>query len=301
MNELFKGVCPVINVPFMEGGDLDPEGLGAVIEYVLQAGCSNVAVLALNSEPHKMTRAEKEVVISAFLDHVGKRANKLVGIVENSLRGAAELATLACRRGAEGIILFPPSLVPPSGDHLMAYFKSIAAEVDCRVMIQDAPRTTGVTMTTQFLLHTFHEIENFSYLKVECPLPVQKIAEITGQTDNKLRCLSGNGGIFAIDAFKRGAWGVMPGIGVIEYFVRLYECFSEGQEKKARDIFENLMPLLWFEDQSLEFFIACEKELLKFKGVIQSSHVREPRLQLNTATLNELMHLYHRLDTAYLD
>jgi 4-hydroxy-tetrahydrodipicolinate synthase len=194
------------------------------------------------------------------------------------------------------VILYPPSLVPPGDRQLLNYFKTIASTVNVPIMIQDAPRTTGVTMSTAFLLSAFEKIENLKFAKIECPLPVQKIAEIGRATNQQLRCMSGNGGIFTIDAFMRGAWGVMPGIGVIDYFVKLFDRFDAGEVSKSRDIFENLMPLLWFEDQSLEFFIACEKEILSQKQVIRSSRVRDPGFTADKSTLDELKVLLQRLN-----
>ena len=211
MSDLFKGVCPIVNTPFAENGDLDLESLGKIVDYTLGAGCKSIAIFGLNSEPHKMTYREKESVISAFLGFVGTRAQKLVGIVENSLRGAVELATLASKEGTDGVILYPPSLVPPGDRQLLNYFKTIASTVNVPIMIQDAPRTTGVTMSTAFLLSAFEKIENLKFAKIECPLPVQKIAEIGRATNQQLRCMSGNGGIFTIDAFMRGAWGSCRG------------------------------------------------------------------------------------------
>jgi len=63
----------------------------------------------------------------------------------------------------------------------------------------------------------------------------------------------------------------------------------------ARDIFENLLPLVWYEDQSLEFYISCEKELLKHEGVISESLVRSPGETLSEADKAELYALYKRL------
>ena len=295
MSELFKGVCPVINTPFNQDHNIDADGIRSIIEYVIDSGSQNIAIFALNSEPHKMTLGEKAETIKLFLESVNKRVKTLVGIVENSLTGAIRLAGLAADGGADGIIIYPPSLVPASGPQLLDYFKAISDSVDCPVMIQDAPKTTGVTMSAAFLLEVFEKVENVSYVKVECPLPVIKIAQILRETDGKMKCLSGNGGIYTIDAFTQGAWGVMPGIGLAGYFVKMYQYFSQGQVDKARDVFENMMPLLWFEDQSLEFFIACEKEILKHKGVIEFSHSRAPGHSLSDANRKELHVLMNRL------
>jgi 4-hydroxy-tetrahydrodipicolinate synthase len=209
----------------------------------------------------------------------------------------AEFRTNPEKLGANGIILYPPSLVTPADGQLLGYFKKIAEQVDLPVVIQDAPRTTGVSMSTEFILNAFDQIENFKFIKVECPLTVHKINRIANQTRHGLRCFSGNGGIFTVDAFIRGAWGVMPGVGIVRRFVNIYDAYISNDITKARDIFENILPLLWFEDQSLEFFIACEKEILSKQGVIDSTYIRAPKFALDSESLTELNILYDRLKT----
>ena len=295
MNHLFEGVCPVINTPFTASGEIDLKGIDSIVEYVLESGCTSIALFALNSEPHKMSHQEKYQVMERFLGAVSKRAETMIGVIENSVPGAIEFAARAKELGADGIILYPPSIATPSGPQLLDYFSKISGAVDIPVVIQDAPRTTGVTMSTEFILDAFYKIKNFKYIKVECPLPVHKLNTIVERTDNGLKCLSGNGGIFTVDSFVRGAWGVMPGIGLVKHFVEIWNAFKAKNMTRARDIFENMLPLLWFEDQSLEFFISCEKEILHRKGVIESSFVRVPEFALDTASMAELAILYGRL------
>jgi 4-hydroxy-tetrahydrodipicolinate synthase len=93
----------------------------------------------------------------------------------------------------------------------------------------------------------------------------------------------------------------MPGVAVVDRFVALHKRFASGDLDGARDIFENLMPLLWFEDQSLDFFIACEKQILFQRGVIASPHIRENGLTLTDNDRDELDALLARLrdDTAF--
>jgi 4-hydroxy-tetrahydrodipicolinate synthase len=295
MKTLFKGVCPVINVPFKEDGQIDFEGMKSVVDFALQEGCGSIAVFAFNSEPHKMTAAEKELTVAEFMRIVDRRANTRVGVIENSIKGSIEFAQLVQRAGGDGVILYPPALATPAGNKLLLYFRTVAESIDIPVMIQDNPRSTGVTMSTDFLVQAHEEIENFRFIKVECPIPTKKIKDLVRLTGGNLKCYSGNGGIFAIDAFNCGAWGIMPGVSTVGQFVRMYDYFVKDQVDKARDIFENILPLVWYEDQSLEFYISCEKELLKRKGIIKNSLSREPAWDLDEYSLQELFVLHGRL------
>ena len=295
MNDMFRGVCPVINLPFNQDYTIDYDGMAAIIDKAITDGCGSLCLFAFNTEPHKLTTQEKKDTIIRFLDIAGGRVSTLIGIIDNSIFGGIELAQLVEKHGGDGIILYPPSLSTPSGDALLGYFKDIAQSVGIAVMIQDNPRSTGVHMTMEFLLDAYRSIDNFNYIKVECPIPVRKMRKLIELTDGRLKCYSGNGGIFAMDAFGAGAWGIMPGIIAAGRFVRLHQLYIDGRVEEARDIFENILPLVWYEDQSLEFYIACEKELLKHQGVITHSHLRLPGETLSETDKAELYALYNRL------
>ena len=48
------------------------------------------------------------------------------------------------------------------------------------------------------------------------------------------------------------------------------------KRKKLLSILRNYYPFLFSEGQDTEFFIACEKEMLKRRGVIRSAGSRGP-------------------------
>ena len=293
---MFKGVCPVVNVPFNEECSIDYDGLGNIVNYVIEQGCESICLFAFNSEPYKLSMDEKCKTIEAFLQQVGKRVQTLVGIVENSIGDCISLGLTAKKFGADGIILYPPALSTPQGDELINYFKTIADAVDLPVMIQDNPRSTGVNMSLAFLLDAYKKIPQFNYIKVECPIPMRKMKKIIDATDNKMKCYSGNGGIFAVDAFLNGAYGIMPGVVMCGHFNKMYKYLDAGNIDAARDMFEKILPFTWYEDQSLEFYVSCEKFLLKKMGIIKNDTVRKPEVKLEEYEKQELLQLFERLD-----
>jgi len=293
---MFKGVCPVVNVPFNEDYSVDVKGLCNIVDYVIDQGCESVCLFAFNSEPHKLSFSEKKETIKTFLNAVDKRIETLIGIVENSIGDCIELGKTAKEYGADGMILYPPALSTPSGEELINYFKTIADSVDLPVMIQDNPRSTGVNMSLEFLLDAYSKIPQFDYIKVECPIPMRKMRKIMDATDNKMKCYSGNGGIFAVDAFLNGAYGIMPGVVMCGHFNKMYKLLEEGNTDEARAMFEKILPFTWYEDQSLEFYISCEKYLLKEMGIIECSAARKPEVKLEDYEKQELLTLFKRLN-----
>lgn len=292
---MFKGVCPVVNVPFNEDYSIDFDGLKNIVDYVIDQGCGSVCLFAFNSEPHKLSFSEKTKTIEEFVKAVSGRIKTLIGIVENSIGDCVELGLTAKNSGADGIILYPPALSTPNGDELIGYFKTIADKVGLPVMIQDNPRSTGVNMSLEFLLDAYEKIPAFEYIKVECPIPMRKMRKIIDATDGKMKCYSGNGGIFAMDAFLNGAYGIMPGVVMCGHFNKMYKLLDEGNVSEARRMFEKILPFTWFEDQSLEFYIACEKYLLKEMGIIKNATVRKPEVKLLENEITELKTLFERL------
>lgn len=297
---MFEWVCPVVNVPFLEDESIDYKGLENIIEFVIERKCNSICLFAFNSEPYKLSFSEKKDVMQAFLKTVDRRVETLVGIVENSLGDCIELGLTAKEFGADGLILYPPALSTPAGAGLVAYFKTIAEAVDLPVMIQDNPRSTGVTMSEEMLIDAFHDIRQFDYIKVECPIPMRKMRSLIHKTNGQLKCYSGNGGIFAIDAFLSGASGIMPGVVMSGIFHSMSEHFKKEEIKEARDLFEKILPLTWYEDQSLEFYIACEKFLLKHMGVIACDTARKPCVVLSDTEKDELLNLFERVKSEYV-
>lgn len=295
MKYLFQDVCPVVNIPFLSDENIDYPGIDRIIDWVIDSGCRSVCLFAFNSEPHKMTLEEKKDVIAYFLKAVDGRIETVIGLIDNSIRGVIELGLTAKNNGADGIILYPPSISCPAGEELIRYFETVANAVDLPVMIQDNPRSTGVNMSMDFILEVYKRVPQFRYLKVECPFPTRKIRQIVKHTDGKIKCYSGNGGIYTIDAHKCGAWGIMPGVATCGKFVEIYQHLHAGNEAAARAVFEKILPLVWYEDQSLEFYIACEKEILNSLGVIDNKLVRRPGTQLSDQEREELFTLFQRV------
>ena len=292
---MYDGVCPVINVPFNEDFSIDFESLANEVEFVVKSGCESICIFAFNSEPYKLSFDEKLETIKAFLKCVNRRVETLVGIVENSMSDCIILGKCARDNGADGIIMYPPALSTPHGGALVEYFKTIADAVGLPVMIQDNPRSTGVTMSLDMLLSAYNDIESFNYIKVECPIPMRKLKSIVEKTNGKLKCYSGNGGIFAVEAFLNGASGIMPGVLLCKEFNDMTKLLKNGEIDKARGMFEKILPLAWYEDQSLEFYVSCEKYLLKKLGIIKHDVVRKPCTPLFESEKKELDALYERL------
>jgi dihydrodipicolinate synthase/N-acetylneuraminate lyase len=69
---------------------------------------------------------------------------------------------------------------------------------------------------------------------------------------------------------------MIPGCESPAEFVGIYEAYRGGRREEAAARFARLQPLLVFEAQSLDIFIASSKAILKSRGIIRSDALRAP-------------------------
>ena len=72
-----------------------------------------------------------------------------------------------------------------------------------------------------------------------------------------------------------GIAGVMPGLAVADILQKVFLLRKNGETDAAFDLFEKVMPQIFFSLQNMEFFHYAEKELLKARGIIANSIARK--------------------------
>ena len=77
--------------------------------------------------------------------------------------------------------------------------------------------------------------------------------------------LGGQGGIYILDEYRRGAIGNMPGGHTTDILVGIWQRLEEGDEKGARALFNSLLPLMNYERL---YGVAVYKEILYRRGII---------------------------------
>ena len=58
-DERLKGICPILPTPFLDNGEVDYESLKNLVEFMLAAGVSGIALFGNASEAFALTQSEK--------------------------------------------------------------------------------------------------------------------------------------------------------------------------------------------------------------------------------------------------
>lgn len=287
---LFHGIVPMQVTPFHNDGSLDLDGLARAIEWQGTLDVTNLSALGMAGEFYKLATDELEAVISTVVSASGA-LKTLVGVSAPSSDVAARLARHAARAGADGLLVLPPYAIKPSADEIIAYYAAIARAADLPIMAQDGSDEIRAVLPFDTLVRLCREVPAVSYIKVEDVAPSPKISRLGEILGDSATLLCGSGGLEILDAYDRGAVGCISGAATADLFARLDAAF-ETDRPLAESRYREILPLIQFQCQSTELFIASEKRILLRKDLIGSDRVRSPGYVFDALQRERLDSLY---------
>ena len=294
------GVCTITLTPFTEGGDVDLESIDSLAGLYLDSGVYGLTILGIMGEAHKLSDAERSMVVGRYIEAARDRVPVVVGCSAMATKVTVERAREAETAGAAAIMVAPPNNVR-NLDLVFEHYRRVAEAVSVPVVVQDEPVNTGVVMPAPFIARVINEIEGCRYVKLEeapTTIKITNLIEKIEDPDKRAGIFGGLGGMYFYEELARGAVGIMTGFAYQEILVRTYELFSEGREQEAREYFFRYLPLVRFEAQLGVGGVGIRKEVFKMRGAISSSHVRFPAPALDEETLRELEELVGLLGLA---
>ena len=293
-----SGVCPITLTPFTEEGDVDLWGIDSLAGLYLDCGVHGLTILGIMGEAHKLSDAERRVVTRRYVSAVGGGVPVVVGCSAMATRVTVERAREAEAAGAAAVMVAPPNNVR-NLDLVFEHYRQVAEAVSVPVVVQDEPVNTGVVMPAPFVARVINEIEGCRYVKLEEAPTTIKITSLLKEIRAEAGIFGGLGGMYFYEELARGAIGIMTGFAYPEILVRIYELFSGGREREAREHFFRYLPLIRFEAQLGVGGVGIRKEVFRMRGAISSSHVRYPAPSLDDETLRELRELVEFLGLTY--
>jgi 2-keto-3-deoxy-L-arabinonate dehydratase len=293
-NELF-GVVPIIPTSFTEDEEIDEEALRNLIDFAIAGGIQAVCLPAYASEFYKLTDEEKLRVVRIAVEHANGRL-KIVGQSNHaSLKVAIQLAQANVKAGADVISLAVPRIFSLPEESLKAYLSDFFDSIpDTPVLIQDF-NPGGSSISVELIRSLMDAHPNFKYLKLEEPLCAPKFEQIIAATEDKIGLFEGWGGLYMLELIPIGIRGVMPGLAVADLLQKVFTLRREGQNAQAFDLFERVMPQIFFSLQNMELFHYAEKELLMARGVLKNSIARKAAYQPDASSIRYIRELNQRI------
>jgi 4-hydroxy-tetrahydrodipicolinate synthase len=292
--ELF-GVVPIIPTPFTEKEETDGDALRRLIDFAVAGGIEAACLPAYASEFYKLTDEEKLQVVKIAIEHSAGRIQIIAQSNHPSLKVAVKLAHANVEAGADIISLAVPRIFSLPENSLKEYLGVFMRSIPkTPVLIQDF-NPGGSSISTKLIKELMDEHSNFKYLKLEEPLGAPKFDEIIKTTEGRVGLLEGWGGLYMMELIPVGIIGVMPGLAVSDILQKVFMLRKNGEDEKAFDLFEKVMPQIFFSLQNMELFHYMEKELLIARGALTNSVVRKASYKPDASTIAYIKELNNRI------
>jgi dihydrodipicolinate synthase/N-acetylneuraminate lyase len=264
-----NGIVTVLNTPFTASGEIDFGGLRGNVADALEAEVSGFLVGGLASEVGVLTEDERVAILETVLD-VSDGVVPVIGGAFGATQGdRVAVARRLIEGGCNGVMASVPYVDEVSFTQDVRELAGLKPEF---LMIQDwDPTGAGIPVSTIAELHK--TIPEFTWLKIEVIPAGPKYTEVLDASGGSLKVAGGWAVMQMIEALDRGVHAFMP-TAMHKIYTTLYRRYAAGDREGARDLFEAILPVLAFSNQSLDISILFFKRLLATQGVFETSAVR---------------------------
>lgn len=290
-----RGIYPIVNTTFDDGGRLDLRSQRRLVRFLLDSGAAGLGLFGNASEGYTLRDDERRTLLEAIAEEVAGAVPLVVSSGHTGTDAAVAASVEAERGGAAALMINPPYYVKPDAEGIYTYFAAISAAVGIPIMVQDAPLMTQVVLGVDLLARMGRELAQVKMVKVEAPPTSPKVSKLAAAAEGHLTLFGGLNGNFLLEERARGAVGCMPGCDMTEAFVRVWEAAGRGDQAAAREEFTRLLPLIRYELQP-GLGVAVMKRNLFDAGIIASPRTRHPTRTLDAVDIAEIRELRAPLD-----
>lgn len=281
-----RGVWNIVPTPFRDDGELDEDGVGSVVDFVIGTGVDGITVLGVMGEVGKLSDEERRRIIELAVDRAAGRVPVCAGVTHAATDRAVAFAREAEALGAHSVMLAPPVLAKPNDDAVRAHFLAVADAVSVPIVVQDHPASSNVWMTAGLLAEITSASPLCRVVKLEDEPSPPKIRRLLGTAPDAV-VLGGLGAVMLLEELRAGASGTMTGFGYPDVLVEIVRRWFAGDAEGARAEFYRVLPLIRFETQP-GLSLGIRKEIYRRRGAMASARVRAPGGQLDPGTLADL-------------
>ena len=286
MSETWRGIMPIVATPFTRTYELDEAGLRKLVRFCIEAGATGLVGPANASEFSTLSDDERRRWIEIVVGEAGGQVPVIAAVTSGHALPAVALSCFAQRVGAGGIMSMPPHVLHPDAGGCYAFYDALSSAVDMPICVQNFNLPIGTPMSAELLARMCVELDGVQYIKEEtAPEPRQISRTLEAAKTGCRGVLGGQGGIYIIDEFRRGACGNMPGCHTTDVLVDLWTRLEGDDEPGARTLFNQLLPLMNYERL---YGVAVYKLILHRRGLIDTPLRRAPGGDLDAYDMAEL-------------
>ena len=265
--EHLKGVFGLLPTPYREDYEIHTPDLRAAADFCCRSGQHGIVWPVMVGEFYFLGEQERILNLDAVLEEVNGRLPVIFGCSGVSVPQVLLFAATAQQAGADAIIAMAPARTDTTV--AMDMFRRLPDVYDGPIILQNA--ATYAPLTGEQIAALIEEVPAIQYIKEERPPGPRHIAEVHRLLGDRIKTIFGGfGGKVMPDELRRGAGGCMPACEVADVLARVMELWWAGDETRARELHQPLLPLIIRETHPFMRYI------LKRRGVFTSTVERAP-------------------------
>jgi 4-hydroxy-tetrahydrodipicolinate synthase len=269
--------------PFRADGSLDAEGAARLATYLVDDQANDALVInGTAGESPTTSDGEKGQLIRAVVEAVGDRAKVVAGVGTNDTHHTIELAAIAEKAGAHGLLVVTPYYSKPPQSGLLRHFTAVADATGLPMLIYDIPHRSGVPVETETLVRLAEHPRIVGVKDAKADLTAT--SWVTKRTD--LAFYSGNDEL-TLPLLAVGGVGV---VGTSTHLIgpptkEMIQAYERGDVAAALALHRRLLPL--FEGIFRAPGTILVKAAMKVRG-LPGGPVRSPLVDATDAELAQL-------------
>lgn len=268
---VFPGLWGVLATPFDDGLAVDLDSFTQELASFAADGCDGLVALGVFGEAASLSADEADAVartVAAETDLLF-----VLGLSERDpdavVRQAERLLEVTSRAPVALMAQIPDADPAVAADSLRRLHEATGVGI----LIQDYPVVSGISVSDEQVVTLTQACPFAVGVKSETPPTSVAIAHVAPRVD--VPVFGGLGGVGLLDELAAGSAGAMTGFSHPAVLAAVLRAYRDGGFSAARETYAPWLPLANFEGQ-LKVGLAIRKEVLRRRGVIASSRVREP-------------------------
>lgn len=244
MRDRLRGVFPPLPTPFDSQDRIDRRGLASNVRRLMTTRLTGVLAIGSNGEAAHLDDDECDEVVDVVREAVPRDRVLLVGTGRESTRQTVRACVRAAARGADAVLVRPPSYFKPqmTADALVAHFVAVADASPVPVLLYNLPAVTGITLTPAIVTRLVDH-PNIVGLK-ETSMDLERLGQFTALRPSTFRVFSGSAPVGYPALVSGAAGGIFAIANVLpDECVAMYDDAVAGRHAQALQRQRTLTPI----------------------------------------------------------
>jgi len=244
-----EGIVAAMVTPFTEdGARVAEEALRSLVDRLIDEGADGLVPCGGTGEFAALSHGERRHVVEVVVDQTAGRVPVIAHTGAASSKEAIELSRHAEEVGATAVMLVLPYFEPITLEEAFDYYADIADAVGLPIVAYNHPGSTGLHMTTSFLVRLATEIESVKWVK-DSSADLGQLFELAAEHPDDITVLNGIDSLLA-QALTLGVRGaIMGGVNFLApTYARMLQASREGDPARLTTLWRDLYPVVHFLD-----------------------------------------------------